>query len=166
MDTSNKNKADNAQGENLQLQQQWRQQSSPKQRPYRRRIRPPPAKVHHVNRARFRRFVQRRTCCLQALPQPNAPPCGSNNSGDAAPASTSSHPTTATTNLLQLQPPPADTAVGGRYSAATDGVGCLDAAAGKSMQEAYMAWCSSNDIPISPGTMAELVIVHRGAPLQ
>jgi hypothetical protein len=24
------------------------------------------------------------------------------------------------------------------------------------MQDAYMAWCSSNDIPLSPGTMAEL----------
>jgi hypothetical protein len=35
------------------------------ERPYRRRIKPPPAKVHHVHvhPARFRRFVQRRTCC-------------------------------------------------------------------------------------------------------
>ncbi|CAL4932550.1 unnamed protein product [Urochloa decumbens] len=152
MNNSNKTKAgDGQQAENL-LQQPRRQSANlkaPEERPFRRRIKPPPAKVHHVHPARFRRFVQRHTCCLM-LPEPDAPPCDSNSDDDDATASTSS----ATANLVLH--PPAD------GPAPTD-AGCLDVTR-KSMQEAYMAWCSSNDIPLSPGTMAELSFTEH--PLQ
>ncbi|KAF8689260.1 hypothetical protein HU200_042051 [Digitaria exilis] len=161
MDNSTK-KEDDSQGENLQLlreQQRWLLQRSnlkaPEERPYRRRIKPPPAKVHHVHPARFRRFVQRRTCGSM-LPQPNAPPCASNNSDDATTASAAA---SATANLLQTPP---DVAAIGDGDAAT-GSGCLNVTR-RSMQEAYMAWCSSNDILLSPGTMAELSFTEH--PLQ
>jgi hypothetical protein len=75
MDQGNFKKADDGLGQSLLVQQQQRQISSsllfkaPEERPYRRRIKPPSAKVHHVHPARFRRFVQRRTCC-SLPPQP------------------------------------------------------------------------------------------------
>nr|CAB3500014.1 unnamed protein product [Digitaria exilis] len=146
MDNSKKNE-DGRQGENLQLlQRQSSNWKAPEERPYRRRIKPPATKVHHVHPARFRRFVQRRTCGSM-LPQPNAPSCASSNSDDA----TASAAVSATANLLQT---PAGVCAIGDGDAAT-GSGCLDVTR-KSMQEAYMAWCSSNDIVLSPGTMAEL----------
>jgi len=152
MDQGNyKNTADDELGQRLLLQQQRRHISStslfkaPEERPYRRRIKPPATKVHHVHPARFRRFVQRRTCCPLPQQQPN----------DADDATASTISISATTEQ-ELQRPPPDAATDGGSDAATAEAGRPIDATRKSMQEAYMAWCSSNDIPLSPGTMAEL----------
>ncbi|KAG2550121.1 hypothetical protein PVAP13_9KG238313 [Panicum virgatum] len=171
MDNSNKNKAAEEQDENQQQQLLQRQSSTnmnmkaPEERPYRRRIKPPPAKVHHVHPARFRRFVQRRTCCYCLMPpEPNnvttlpASDPEDDDDGDATSTSTSA------TNSLLAQPP-ADAAAatdGGRDPATSHAAaGCFVGATRESMQEAYVAWCSSNDLPLSPGTMAELPFTDR-----
>ncbi|KAG2538965.1 hypothetical protein PVAP13_9NG361914 [Panicum virgatum] len=163
-------KAAEEQGENH--QQQLRRQSStdmkaPEERPYRRRIKPPPAKVHHIHPARFRRFVQRRTCCYGFMPsQPNGdvttlPDSNPDDDNDAALT-----PTSATASSLLQPPAAADAAAaatdGGRDPATSDAAaGCLVGATRESMQEAYLAWCSSNDLPLSPGTMSELPFTDR-----
>ncbi|CAD6212246.1 unnamed protein product [Miscanthus lutarioriparius] len=107
-------------------------------------MKPPSAKVHHVHPARFRLFVQRRTCCSPP-PQPK---------DDATTAST-----TSATTEQEVQRPPPDAAIGSSDAAAAataTGAGRVDAATWKTMQDACMAWCSSNHIPLSPGTTAEL----------
>jgi len=174
MDNSNKNKAAEEQDENQKQQQLLQRQSStnmnmkaPEERPYRRRIKPPPAKVHHVHPARFRRFVQRRTCCYGFMPsQPNGdvttlPDSNPDDDNDAALT-----PTSATASSLLQPPAAADAAAaatdGGRDPATSDAAaGCLVGATRESMQEAYLAWCSSNDLPLSPGTMSELPFTDR-----
>lgn len=166
---SNNNAAEDVQheGQNLQLQHQRPRQQSPglkEPRPYRRRIKPPPTKVHHLYPDGFRRFVLTHT---SSLPKPATDSVTTASTVAAAPPA------------LQ-QPVPADAGGsagdqqrGGR--AVADGSSCDGAATGsgsseqrggsaacvvspspRSMQEAYISWCSSNDIPLSPGTMAEL----------
>lgn len=158
--SNNKNTADEAQSQQQQPPERSNLFKAPEERPYRRRIKPPPAKVHHVHPSRFRRFVQSRTCC--SLPQPNLPPPSAtspDDDDDTAAALTTSAVTA--TELGELQPPhapPPDAAIGGSDDTAAAGAGTLDEATWKSVQEAYLAWCSSNDIPLSPGTMAELSI--------
>lgn len=102
MDKSNKNKAD----EELRRQSS-RKFKAPEERPYRRRIKPQPDKVHHVGPARFRHFVQRRTCYSLMPPQPNnvtTLPASDPDDDDDAAAST---PTSGTTSSpLSHQPQP------------------------------------------------------------
>ncbi|KAJ1255754.1 hypothetical protein BS78_01G249900 [Paspalum vaginatum] len=155
MDNCNQNTEHDRQCQNQQQQQRHGSNcfKAPEERPYRRRIKPPPDKVHHVQTARFRHFVQKHTCCLQLQPQQrrNVPPPGSNSDDAAAATSTT---TSAATEQQVLQPPP-DAAIGSSSSNPATGAGRLNVTR-KSMQDAYMAWCSSNGIPLSPGTMAEL----------
>ncbi|GJM91612.1 hypothetical protein PR202_ga08005 [Eleusine coracana subsp. coracana] len=149
------------QGQNLQLQHRRRKQSSPGlkvARPYRRRIKPPPTKVHHVHPAGFRRFVRSRTC---SQPEPDI---------DIAAVASAVAPAP----VILQQPAPGDrlasssSCAGGAVNGGDQQRGanavCPISLSPRSMQEAYLLWCSSNDIPLSPGTMAELTsTMHRSS---
>ncbi|TVU31474.1 hypothetical protein EJB05_23160, partial [Eragrostis curvula] len=104
-------------------------------------------KVYSVPPQDFAHTVQRLTGA--ATPAPTASSSGSSwpvpGLADSAPSRPQTQPDSAPSRP-QTQPPPVPALL---VSVPT--------ATGRSMQDAYLAWCDSNSVVLSPGTMAEIM---------